>query len=146
MVKPIFPQILVLDSTSDASKLFKQLMNDTNVDVRTQCILQAAQHGRDDFLPQIRALSTHLGMQEQEVCALALGLLKDGKSIPRLCQLAESKNENVQLAAEISLVNLGMQSRQSRIMALAETRNLFAISALGNFSRKRASFRTTGPR
>lgn len=126
-----FPQFFALIGTSDAITILRQLMEDRFSMVRVEAILCAARYGRDDLLPKIRAHATHLGTDEQEAAAAALGILKDSKSIPQLQKLSCASRVNIQLAALRSLYNLGDSSALEKILPIAKSGNLFAIQLLG---------------
>lgn len=129
---PFFPEYFALIGTADAITMLRHLIDDTYHNVRIEAILSAARYGRDDLLPLIRAHSTHLNMAEQEACAAALGILKDSKSMPQLKKLAKSPSPNVQIAACRSLYLLGDQDAKSQLLSLARSKDLFAISLLGD--------------
>lgn len=126
-----FPQFFALIGTSDSIEVLKKLMEEPISMTRVEAILNVARFNRDDLLPKIRAHATHLHLDEQEACALALGLLKDSKSIPLLQQLAKSSANNVKLSALRSLYLLGDTHALMPIFDLAKQRDLFAISLLG---------------
>lgn len=127
-----FPQFFALMGTNDAISILRHLMEDPQSHVRVQAILSAARHGRDDLLPKIRAHATHSHVDEQEACALALGYLKDSKSIPQLKKLASSPDTSVRLAALQALHLLGDSEAATSITSLALENNSYAISLLGD--------------
>jgi HEAT repeat protein len=127
-----FPQFFALIGTSDAISLLKQMMDDPFHLTRIEAILCAARFGRDDLLPLIRSRATHLNVAEQEACAMAIGFLKDSKSLSLLKKLSQSPSTNVKLAAYSALHALGDESAKNEIAALAKEGNLFAINLLGD--------------
>ncbi len=126
-----FPQYFALMGTNDAISILRHLMEDPMSHVRVQAILNAARYGRDDLLPKIRAHATHAHVDEQEACALALGFLKDSKSIPQLKKLSAAPDISVRLAALQALYLLGDNDAVASITTLALENNLFAITLLG---------------
>ena len=127
-----FPQFFALIGTSDSIEVLKKLMEDPISMTRVEAILNVARFNRDDLLPKVRAHATHLHLDEQEACALALGLLKDSKSIPLLQQLSRSSSPPVKLSALRSLYLLGDTQALFPIFDLAKQNDLFAISLLGD--------------
>ncbi|MCB1082336.1 MAG: HEAT repeat domain-containing protein, partial [Chlamydiia bacterium] len=125
-----FPQLFAMIGTPDAMGILKQMVGHPHLSVRLASILSAAKQGRDDFLEEIRAGTTHIDQAEQETCAAALGFLKDAHSIPKLKTLAESKHQNVKLAALRSLVALGDLTRREEIIASAFNKHPLAIPLL----------------
>lgn len=132
-----FPQFFALIGTSDAISLLRHMMDDQFHMTRIEAILCAARFGRDDLLPMIRTRATHLNVAEQEACAMAMGFLKDSKSISQLKTLSQSPSINVKLAANHSLYSLGEESAKQEIAALAKEGNLFAINLLGDIPEAR---------
>lgn len=132
IIRPLFPQIVVLMDGEDAHRLLKQLLTDHNLEVRIQSILAVAKQGRDDCLTQIRSLITQTHHAQQEACAMALGTLKDSRSIPFLLDLLKSVRREVKLASAISLFELGERWVLELIENEAREKDLFAITALGN--------------
>ncbi len=130
LVRALFPQIVVHLDGSNANQYLKQLLTDSNLDVRMEAILAVAKLRRDDFLPQIRKLASQVHFAQQECCALALGELKDTQSIPLLKNLRANPHKEVQLAAAIALYEMG-EGELAFIENLARSEDLFAIAALG---------------
>lgn len=127
-----FPEFFALIGTSDAIGVLRKLMEDPQLMVRVAAVLSAAMYQRDDLLPTIRSLSTHLNVAEQEACSTALGYLKDSKAMTQLKKLAKSPSTSVQLAASRSLYLLGDSSVESQIFALAKAKDPFAICVLAS--------------
>lgn len=127
----LFPQFFALIGTSDAIAILRHLMEDAYVSVRVEAILSAARFDRDDLLPSLRALLTHLNVAEQETAAYAVGKLKDSKSLARLKKLKHSPEDAVAIAASRALVELGVGSAKELLLKKARECNLFAIGALG---------------
>lgn len=130
-IKPVFAQLFITVGTPRAMKIYRQLLNDQNVNVRVEAILAAAELQRDDVLPQIRTLCTHSNYTQQEACALALGKMKDRFSIAKLETLASSKNLSVKLTACQALCRLGMSQYEQPIQQYAAAGDVFAIALLG---------------
>lgn len=131
---PIFPEIFVEVGDAPSGRMLKRMISHPQEDVRIATVLALAKHRRDDFLPKIRILATHHSPRQLEVCAYALGILKDETSIPRLQQLTTSSHENVRLAALVALYQLGRKEAQLAIEKMALAENLFAIAALEHIS------------
>ncbi len=127
-----FPELFALIGTADAIAVLRKLMEDPQLMVRVAAVLSAAMFQRDDLLPTIRSLSTHLNIAEQEACSTALGYLKDSKAMAKLKKLATSPATNVQLAASRSLHLLGDASAKSAILNLAKAEDPFAIAILAS--------------
>lgn len=129
-VLPLFPQLLGMCGDRKAIVMLRRLMNHPVQPVRIAAMLSAAQFGRDDLLPEIRTLSTHHRMEEQEASSVALGILKDEKSVDRLRKLSKAPTVSVRLAALQSLYRLGRDEVGDQIIQYANNGNLFAISIL----------------
>jgi HEAT repeat protein len=129
---PLFPQLYALVDDAEAIKMLRKLLNHSNETVRIAAIISTADAGRDDLLPKIRALSTHASPAQQEACALALGILHDESSIPRLTHLSRHASiSTVRLAAFNALYSLGRIEGLEGIKVMAKSGDLFAINALG---------------
>ncbi|MCB1180782.1 MAG: HEAT repeat domain-containing protein [Chlamydiia bacterium] len=130
-ILPLFPQILVQLQYPSATRMLRQLLTDSDVQVRIESIRFIAKEKRDDFLPQIQRQLTSPNRGEQEACALALGQLDDHSSLPSLRQLAKASEIEVRLAALASLVTLGETETIEGIIEIASQKNLFAAVLLG---------------
>lgn len=128
---PIFPQIYAVNGSPEARKILRRLLTHKDELVRIATISSIAEHQLDDFIPHIRRMITHHGPAQQEMCATALGLLKDEKSAGQLQRLTQSNNANVKLAALSSLYRLGRHETTKEVERLALGGNLFAIHQLG---------------
>lgn len=129
-----FAPLFALIGSQEAITLLKKMMSDPFHVTRVEAILSSARFQRDDLIPNIRKQATHLNNAEQEACAYALGQLKDSKSIPILKVLSESKTTPIKLAALRSLYLLGQEDSRKQIEEVALTKDLFAISLLGELS------------
>lgn len=129
--KPYFPSFFALLGTSDATMTLKRLIEDSDLQVRLESILNVARTSRDDFLPVLRKRLTHSQIAELEAACFAIGILKDGISIPKLKKLLVSSVASIRLAAALALFHLGDRSNVSLILEMAKQNNLFAITALG---------------
>lgn len=128
---PLFPQLLAASGDKDSILMLRRMMSHRLLPVRLQAILSAARGGRDDLLVEIRGISSHHSVEEQEATAVALGILKDETSINRLKQLASSHTKTVQIAALQALNRLGRDEAAHPLIKLARSGDLFAIYALG---------------
>jgi HEAT repeat protein len=128
--KVVFPAIFACMETPRANSILRQLMNDSDQKVRVETILTSRDHDRDDFLPQIRRLSKHTNVLQQEACATALGHFKDEKSAARLEQMARSTSPHVAVAAAYSLYRLGRKEYKDLLFEAAEAEFPFAILLL----------------
>ena len=134
-LKYFFPKIFALAGTKDSMNVLKGLLEDKDPMVTVETIHSITSFGRDDFLPHLRKKITHENIAEKEACAFALGYLQDSESIPYLEQLAvKHGNENVRLAAQIALYNLGQDKAKRLIENQAKKENPFAIHALSSIS------------
>lgn len=129
--QPLFPQIFAMASNEQATKLLKRLLSHSSIAVRIAAITSCAKFGRDDMLPRIRLLSSHLNFTQQEACASALGLMKDEASATKLEQMSRSKNPEVSLASLQALYRLGRLDTRQKVEKLALNGDLFAIRVLG---------------
>lgn len=129
---PFFPEIFALLGTQDAIMILRRMAGDSFLPVRLATFLAVSKYCRDDFLSHIRSAATHLNPAEQETCATALGNLNDSHSTEILETLAESKNEEVKLAACRSLNILGNHDYRKSIIKLAKKEDLFAITMLAS--------------
>lgn len=130
-VRFIFPQFFGLIGTSDAISILRLLMEDKYLNVRIEAILSVARFGRDDLLPSVRAILTHLNVAEQEAAAFAVGHLKDTKSARKLKKLLQSADPSVQIAAARALYEIGDVSGKELLLESARGMNPFAIAVLG---------------
>ncbi len=130
----LFPPLFAKLGDPASLAALKRLLSHPDEDVRLAAIISCAKYGRDDLLPQVRILATHHEIPQQEACATALGLLKDGSSIPQLKKLAKSSVPTVRTAALLALYRLGQREAKDSLEALAKTENLFAISSLSDIS------------
>jgi len=135
----LYPPLLVDLGNAKSIRVLRKLINNPSADVRQSVILNAALHGRDDFLPQIRQQTLHFHFAQQEVCAYALGLLKDEQSIDKLNKLSQSQYPSVALAANWALYQLGKTSALKAIEEAALKNDLFAIQTLGTFNAESSS-------
>lgn len=133
-ILPVFPQLYGMIGSVDAIKSLRKLLFNPNEKVRVSAILSAAKYGRDDLLPHIRTLATQHSIAQQEACAVALGVMKDESSVPKLEVLARSNSPCVRLAALQALYKLGREEKRTQIEMLASDKDLYAIRALGGMS------------
>ncbi len=129
-LKPLFPQLFGLIGSRDADRVLHRFLADSDPLVRRAAIVTLAEHGRDDYLETIRSLSKQIHPLQQEVCAVALGLLQDSSSISHLEQLIYSGHSNVRVAAMIALYKLGRKGVHFQLENLALEGDPFAIFAL----------------
>lgn len=139
---PIFPPLYAMVGDAAATRNLKRLLSHSSQKVRLSAILSAAKFGRDDLLPQIRILASHPENPQQEACAVALGMMHDEKSVPRLEAMSRSNSINVRLAALQALYRLGRKETRSQIEGLAKEQNCFAICALGEMPGSEPVLRT----
>jgi HEAT repeat protein len=130
-ILPLFPKLFAMVGDASSIKNLKKLLNHAIQNVRIAAILSAAKFERDDLLPQIRMLASHHEIPQQEACAIALGMMHDDTSIPRLEKMVQSPSVNVRLAALQALYRLGRQEVKSQIEEMALNSNLFAVASLG---------------
>ena len=127
----VFPQLLALSGDRDSILMLRKMMSHPFLPVRLEAILSAARNGRDDLLIEIRGISTHHSVEEQEATSVALGILKDENSVERLNQLANSHTKTVKIAALQALTRLGRENANRPLIEMAREGDIFAISALG---------------
>jgi HEAT repeat protein len=130
-VLQVFPQLLAMCGDKNSIKSMRRLFTHPNEKVRIETILAAAKFHRDDLLPEIRKLSSHLNVAQQEACAVTLGVLKDESSSQRLYELAKSPTKTVRIAALQALYQLGREEVSIDIEKIAKEEDLFAITVLG---------------
>lgn len=133
-ILPLFPKLFAMVGDATSIKNLKKLLNHATQEVRIAAILSAAKFDRDDLLPQIRTLASHHEIPQQEACAIALGLMHDDTSIPRLEKMMNSSSNNVRLAALQALYRLGKHEVKVHIEEMAQSSNLFAAAALGDIN------------
>ncbi len=129
---PLFPQLFAMSGDQSSIATLKRLMTHPNLQVRTESVLSAAKFNRDDLLPDIRKLSSHLQAEEQEAACIAFGLLKDENSAQRLTDLSRSQVPIVGLSASASLYQFGREEHAQKISAVALKGDPFAITLLGD--------------
>lgn len=128
---PIFPQIYAASGSVEARKVLRKLLTHNDEAVRIAAMGSIAEFKLDDFIPHLRRMIAHHGPAQQEMCATALGLLKDEKSSPHLINLTKNVHPNVKLAALASLYRLGRHDTMKEVENLAMQGNVFAINVLG---------------
>ncbi len=127
---PILPQLFAMVGDDRSIKQLRRLMNDSDEEVRIAAIQAIAKAGRDDLIAALRTLASHPSPRQQEACASALGVLKDGSALPKLEEFSRSANPNVRLAALQALYRLGHNAPIAEIIALAANGDLFAMQVL----------------
>lgn len=130
-IRALFSQIAIHLDSAEGQSFIRQLLADSDLDVRIEALLAIAKENRDDFLPQIRNLATQAHHAQQESCAMVLGALKDQASHARLKEWSRSPRQSVRLAAAIALIQLGEKEPVALIEEEAKKGDLFAINALG---------------
>lgn len=128
-----FPDFYARLGTKPATSLLKTLMRSPHTQVRLSAIYSAAKYKRDELLPTIRAMATHIDYNEQEMAAFALGTFHDMGSKERLLELAQCKDSGVALAAAFALLSIGDTLGRDIICQHAEKENPFAIALMGHF-------------
>lgn len=130
-VHSIFPPLFAMIGNDASTKILRKFLSHQDADVRSEAILSIAEYKREDLLPQIRALATHRDIGQQEACLLALGLLKDEKSVPILEKMTGSSSLPLRLTALQALYRIGQKHVRQDVEAYARAGNIFAISMLG---------------
>ncbi|MBA3602201.1 MAG: HEAT repeat domain-containing protein [Parachlamydiaceae bacterium] len=132
---PLFPQLFALVDDAEAFRMLRKLLNHPQEAVRLEAVISCARCGRDDLLSKIRNLGIHSSDAQQEVCALALGILNDEASAERLYQISlTALSPVVRLAALKSLYAMGRSFALERIKELACQGDLYAINLLGDIA------------
>lgn len=132
-----FPEFYAQIGNSQAISILKSLLHSPVTEVRLSSIYYAAKHNRDDLLPLIRSMATHVDLGEQEMAAFALGAFKDAGSKELLLKLQEAKEPEVALAASFALTQIGESKAEEKIIELAKKKNPFAISLLARYEKGR---------
>jgi len=128
----LFAGLFAEIGTNEAIGPLRHLMQDPIPYNRVAALLATAQLGRDDLLPAIRAAATHNDLGEQEAAVMALGMLRDSKSLPLLHKSTTSPSDDVRLASLLALHRLGDLEAGKRILEEAKkTMRPQAISLLG---------------
>lgn len=128
----LFPQLYAHIESEASNQILRRLLNHTIEEVRVEAILNIAKKGRDDFLPQIRQLASHVSFSQQEACSYALGVLKDSRSIARLTKLSQSQYPTVALAANQALYRI--ERHPAALQAITEKAldgQVIAVQILG---------------
>lgn len=131
-ILPLFPQLFAAVGDAHATRILKRMMNDPSEEVRIATVAAVTKQGRDDFLPQIRKLSSQQSYAQQEICAKALGIFQDENSKAKLQKMAQSQFPYVRMAAWEALEETGDNDALLKIKAAAEQEDLFAIQLLAN--------------
>lgn len=127
----IFPRLFAIIGNDPAIKILRKFLSNSDPLVRSETILSVAEYGRDDLLPQIRALATHHDAAQQEACIIALGVMKDEKSTDRLQALCRSNSVPIRLAALQALFRLGHKEVRRDVEHYARQGNVLAVAMLG---------------
>ncbi len=126
----LFPSLYAILDTPQSSKALKKFFQSSDSAVRVEAILSAARLNRHDLLPDIRLLSSHHEITEQEACAFTLGQLQDESSSSTLEELSISPSAHVALSALNALYRLGRHDVVPQIESYAADGNIFAIHML----------------
>jgi HEAT repeat protein len=129
--RPLFPRLFAIDASHASKEQLLRLLFDHDEKVRIEAILASSQMGNDDFLTQIKMLSSDPSPAQQEAVAFALGHIQNASSIPHLERIAKSDN-SAKLAAYYALYQLGQKEAGDMIIEEAEKSNPFAIRLLGS--------------
>lgn len=127
----LFPPLFAAIGGERGRDALRRMMHHTNVDVRVSAVLSAAEHGREDLLPQIRSLAIHPNPSQKEACAFALGRLGDESSIPLLKKLLQRPQNNVKVAAALALHSFNQPEGKKTLIDLALRWDPMAIISLG---------------
>ncbi len=127
----VFPEFFALIGTRESITMLRGLMDDEQMTCRTEAVLSAARHGRDDLLPAIRKRASHHHHAMQEAAATAIMYLQDTASLDRLKQFTKSPSSFVKLAAARALVHFGDEKAKEIIHELVKARDLYAIQVAG---------------
>ena len=120
-----------LDSPS-ATNALRDLLSDSELQVRLSALLTSARYSRDDLLTDVRTALTHESPAEKEAAAFAIGALGDSGSVEKLKKLSQSTYPSVKLAALVSRLNLGEEGIADQIKEMAKGGDLFAIQYLAH--------------
>lgn len=131
-IHALFPQLFALIGTADAMKILRKMLASSSDEVRVEAIRSIAKYGRDDFIGKIRMQAAQHNPAVQEVCAYALGVMRDEYSVPQLERLAAGNTPAIRLAALKALYQLGRKEAGKEIEKMAKGENLFAIQLLGH--------------
>ncbi|MEX0961559.1 MAG: HEAT repeat domain-containing protein [Simkaniaceae bacterium] len=127
-----FPELYAQMGSKKAITLLKSLMHNKAQSVRLSSVFHAAKFNRDDLLPFIRSMASHVDFAEQEMAAFALGTFHDIGSKPILKKLSKSKIPDVALSSSYALCKIGNKKALKNIIEKAEKKNLHAITLLGH--------------
>jgi HEAT repeat protein len=126
-------EILAAQDSPRSSALMQRMMVAKSLKVRAAAVWCCGERRRDDFLPLIRQMLTHIDPVEQEACCVALGRLGDSAALPTLRTIAQGRADlAVRLAALKALYQLGERSSREQVEQEALQGNRFAISLLGS--------------
>lgn len=131
-LRPLFPMLFAMDGSAHSINVLKRLLHDEQLPTRLSAIHAVAVSGRDDLLPYLRKIASHLNPSEQEACAHAFALFRDHKSLARLRELASSDVPTVALAAHVALFQLGDIDAEHARENIKEIGTVFAPHLLAN--------------
>ena len=126
----VFPEIYAAIGDMRSTRQLRKLMTEAHEETRVAAVLAAVEAGRDDLLPQIRQISSHLDPKQQEAAAFALGRLGDQNSFKRLSELSAAKDAHTRMAAILALYRLGKLEAGKELEGYARQGSELAISAL----------------
>jgi HEAT repeat protein len=127
----IFPEFFAMIGTKESIGSLCLLMDDPDINCRTEALLSAGRHRRDDLLPKILKRATHHHPAIQEATAYSLALLQHSASLKHLKKLLSNSSTHVQVAAARGLIHFRDPDGADWISALVIAKNLYAIQVAG---------------
>lgn len=127
---PFFPELLSRLDEDEARAHFRKLLHHPNEEVRIRGVLEVGRKKLLEFLPEVRTLASQLNLKLQEAGATVFGELADGKSVDLLKKMAQSREDNLRVAASLALYRMGDLEERKALFTEAGKKNLFAIFAL----------------
>jgi HEAT repeat protein len=134
MFKPFFPSFFAILGTPEATVILKDLLFDKDPQVCIETLLNIARGEKDDLIPYVRKKLFSANLAEQEAAAFTLGVLKDHQSLDLLKKLSSSQIPSVAISAAHALAILGNLESLDLLKKFAKQEQIFAISALADFS------------
>lgn len=129
-LRPYFAPYYAELSTPDSLKILRQMLSDSDPQMKIAALLAIKSTHRDDFTDDVRKILTQKDPLLTETALNIAGIFQDSKSKPVVTSFIDSPYPHVQLAALNALKRFNDPASESSLMALANQGNIFAITSI----------------